>query len=340
MNRVIRVLIVDDSLFYRELIAAGLSTDPAITVMAKAADPLEALNIMLYELPDIMVCDVEMPRMNGIDFLRKLMPEYRVPSIIVSTNAHAVFEALSAGAVEFLSKPTMPSPQSLEPFIEELIRLIKVTTHAKVVVPEERAYTQLSSAAPSTRSDIELIAIGASTGGTEAVAQLLRGLPPNGTGIVVVQHIPATFSRIFADRLNQDTAWTVREAKSGDRIQAGTVLIAPGDRHMKVRRASLGLAVHCYDGDKLNGHRPAVDVLFESVALEVGRRAIGVILTGLGYDGAKGLMAMRRRGARTMGQDEATSVVYGMPKAAYELGAVERQVPLHRMANMITSMFN
>ncbi|RKP49892.1 chemotaxis response regulator protein-glutamate methylesterase [Cohnella endophytica] len=333
----IKVLVVDDSNLFREVLSRAFSLDPAITVVATAADPFEARDKILEHHPDVMTCDVEMPRMNGIEFIRRLLPQYAIPVIVVSSVSEAVFDAMSAGAVDFVTKPDMKSPQSLPRFIQELIVKIKIASKSKVLLNEP--------AASDTKNPIEvrsektsLIAIGASTGGTEAIYAILKNLPPTLPGIVIVQHIPPVFSRMFADRLNAQTSLQVKEARTGDYVKPGCVYIAPGDRHLKVKRMGTEYRLECYEGEKVNGHCPSVDVLFDSVAKEAGDSAIGVLLTGMGYDGARGLLVMRRKGARTIGQDEQSSVVYGMPRVAYDIGAVEKQVPLTHIPQLLRSL--
>jgi len=344
-RRTIRVLIVDDSAVFRQLLATGLAA-AGIDVVATAADPYEARDRLLEHHPDVMVCDVHMPKMNGIEFLRRLLPQYPLPVIVMSAVSTAVFDAMSAGAVDFIPKPDA-GPGRMERFVEELAEKIRVASRAKIVRPGGPISGEAApgAAAPPTgdqprRPAPRLIAIGASTGGPEAIHALLRGLPADAPGIVIVQHIPPRFSRMFAERLNQALPLRVKEAETGDAAERGTVLIAPGDRHMRVRRTGGRFTVECFAGEKVNRHCPSIDVLFESVAREAGERAIGVILTGMGYDGAKGLLAMRRKGARTIGQDEATSVVYGMPRVAWELGAVEKQCSLHAMPRVIAGMLD
>ncbi|MCP8969211.1 protein-glutamate methylesterase/protein-glutamine glutaminase [Ectobacillus ponti] len=333
MSKQIRVLVVDDSLVFREVIARGISSDPAIQVVAKATDPFEARDYILQLHPDLMICDVEMPKMNGIEFIRRLLPQYSLPVLVVSTVTHAVFDAMNAGAVDFVPKPNANSPEDVRRFIQDLIAKIKIAVGAKIPADSQPQERITDTAKPV--SDTSMIAVGASTGGTEAFFQMLQALPASMPGIVVVQHIPPVFSNMFAQRLNQSTPFSVKEAQTGDYIEPGKVLIAPGDMHMRVKKDGVKYRVECYAGEKISGHRPSVDVLFESVAREAGRRAVGVILTGMGYDGAKGLLAMRRKGARTIGQDEASSVVYGMPKAAFNIGAVEKQASLAQIPQLL-----
>ncbi|MDS0524643.1 chemotaxis response regulator protein-glutamate methylesterase [Clostridium sp. SHJSY1] len=334
----IRVLVVDDSILFREVLTRGISSDPCIEVVAKASDPYDARDKIIYYEPDVMTCDVEMPKMNGIEFVKKLLPQYPIPVVMVSAISEAVFEAMKVGAVDFVTKPDVQSPKSVENFIKELIIKIKIAATAKVLKHE--SYEGISSALKNTSNEYskKIIAIGASTGGTEAVYNLINRLPSTIPGIVLVQHIPPVFSRMFAERLNNTTSLRVKEAETGDVVEEGLVLVAPGDKHMRIKKVGSKYKVECFSGEKVNGHCPSVDVLFESVAKEANKNALGIILTGMGYDGAKGLMSMRRKGARTIGQDESTSVVYGMPKVAFEVGAVEKQAPLQNIHNLIFKM--
>jgi two-component system, chemotaxis family, protein-glutamate methylesterase/glutaminase len=338
ISKKIKVLIVDDSLLFREVIARGISTDSNIEVIAKAVDPFDARDKILKYEPNVMICDVEMPKMNGIEFLKKLLPQYPLPVIVVSSINDSVFQAMNAGAVDFVTKPDVQNPKSVEAFIQDLIGKIKIASQSKITAPTITTSTASPKADFTNGAVNRVIAIGASTGGTEAIYRVLKQLPPNVPGILVVQHIPPMFSRMFAERLNHQIELTVVEAQSGDFVEPGKVLIAPGDQHMRVKKAGGKYRVEVYSGEKVNGHCPSVDILFDSVAKEVGSKAIGVILTGMGYDGAKGLLAMRRKGARTIGQDEKSSVVYGMPKVAYEIGAVEKQSDIENIPILLSAL--
>lgn len=337
MAKKIRVLIVDDSILFREVLLRGLSSDPQIEVVATASDPYDARDKIIASQPDVMTCDVEMPKMNGIDFIQKLMPQYPMPIIVVSSTSGTVFDAMNAGAVDFVGKPDLSSVNSVENFIIDLIAKIKIAANATVQRANPENLTKRIDSMATVDSS-RIIAIGASTGGTEAIHSILKKLPLDVPGIVIVQHIPPNFSRMFAERLNASTGLSVKEAKSGDVVERGKVLIAPGDRHMIIRKLGDKYKVDCFIDEKVNGHCPSVDVLFESVARVAGNKAIGVILTGMGYDGAKGLMSMRQNGAHTIGQDEKSCVVYGMPKVAYNIGAVEKQFSLDNIPYNICSM--
>ncbi|WP_099468756.1 protein-glutamate methylesterase/protein-glutamine glutaminase [Konateibacter massiliensis] len=332
----IRVLIVDDSIIFREILARGLSTDSDIEVVGVAQDPFEARDKILEYHPDVMTCDVEMPKMNGIEFVKRLLPQYPLPVIMVSALNTSVFDALDSGAVDFVAKPDLMVVKNVEYFIMEMIQKVKIASYAKVL-PSKTSVASPKLIRNFSQNTEKIIAIGASTGGTEAIYTILKQLPKNLPGIVIVQHIPPVFSAMFAERLHSSTNLKVKEAKTGDYLEAGQALLAPGDKHMKVKKMGDRYKIECLEGEKVNGHCPSVDILFESVAKEGKDKAIGIILTGMGYDGAKGLLSMRRSGARTIGQDEATSVVYGMPKVAYNIGAVERQVPLKNIAGTICS---
>lgn len=349
----IRVLIVDDSAVFREIIARGISSDPNIEVVAKAIDAFDARDKIIEYEPDVITCDVEMPKMNGMEFVKRLMPQYPLPIIVVSSLNNIVFDVIDAGAVDFVGKPDVQSVNSVENFITQLINKIKIASVSNIgkkhVDTKITSVSNNNTTANTTTNNITssntrnfkknpLIALGASTGGTEAIFNILKDLPSNTPGIVIVQHIPPVFSKMFADRLNNTTGLNVKEAETGDYVEIGKVLIAPGDKHMTVKRVGDKYRVECLDGAKVNGHCPSVDVLFDSVAKCAGNDAIGIILTGMGYDGAKGLLAMKRKGAKTIGQNNDTCVVYGMPKVAYDIGAIERQLPLFSIANYLCSL--
>jgi two-component system chemotaxis response regulator CheB len=325
MKLKIKILVIDDSILFREVLARGLGFDDQISVVAKAGDPFEARDKILQFKPDVITCDVEMPKMSGIEFIKRLMPQYPVPVIVVSTVSNAVFDAMNAGAVGFVTKPDSKSADAINHFISDLAKKIKEVHGARV----RQSIEKIGKIDYKMKADNKkIIAIGASTGGTQALSSLILSLPYNMPGIVIVQHIPPRFSKMFADRLNSQSHFNITEAENGMYVKPNHVYIAPGDRHMFIRKIGDYYKIELFISDKVSGHCPSVDVLFKSVAKSCGKNAIGVILTGMGHDGAKGLLQMRRNGARTIGQDQASSVVYGMPKIAYEVGGVERQLPL------------
>jgi len=336
----IKVLIVDDSILFREFLSMAISPDSDIEVVATAKDAFDAKEKLLQYQPDVMICDVEMPKMNGIEFIRRLIPQFPIPVIVVSSVSKQVFEALNAGAVDFVPKPDFAIFKSVQDFVIEMTEKIKVASSAKIVQSKPRSGDIVLTKETDSISADKIIAIGASTGGTEAILKILKDLPSTSPGIVVVQHIPPVFSAMFAERLNNSTNLNVKEAKTGDYVEQGKVLVAPGDKHMRIKKEGSRYMVECFEGERVNGHRPSVDVLFESVAKEAGKDAIGVILTGMGHDGAKGLLAMKKSGAYTIGQDESSSIVYGMPRSAYNLGAVDAQLPLDRIAMSILEYLN
>ena len=336
----IKVLVVDDSIVYRELLRKGLSDIDGIEVVATAVDPYDARDKLLECRPDVMVCDIEMPKMNGLTFIKKVLPQYPIPTIVISSLDNAAFEAIEAGAVDFVGKCVSNKKQNQSEFVKEVGEKVKIAKNSKVVA-KRREPSVLSAGVNSskiTQTNIDLIALGASTGGTEALANVIGKLPNNIPGIVIVQHIPPMFSTMFAQRINRSTDFEVKEATTGDEIKRGRVLIAPGDKQMRVVKRNGRLVVEVKEGPKVSGHCPSVDVLFESVAENVGSKAVGVIMTGMGADGAKGLLAMRDAGAKTIGQDEESSVVYGMPKEAYKMGAVMKQASLMNIPKTILEM--
>lgn len=334
----IKTLIVDDSLIFRETLARGISHDAAIKVVGTAADAFMARDMIIKYEPDVMTLDVEMPGMDGIEFLRRLMPQYPLPVVMISALSGRVFDALNAGAVDFVAKPDMN--RSLDSFIKELIVKIKIASVARLGHWKKVDLLPQSPGTSLRSAKNRVIAIGASTGGPEAIYQIVKHFDRNTPATIVVQHMPAGFTKMYAQRLNNTCLAEVREAQNGDTVGAGQVLIAPGEYHMRLKQQGGDYMVECQSGEKVNGHCPAVDVLFNSVAQAAGARAIGVLLTGMGNDGARGLLAMRRQGARTIGQDESSSVVYGMPRVAWELGAVEKQVSLNYIAQAIHGLLD
>ena len=339
--RKIRVLVVEDSMLFRELLVQNLNADPGITVVATARDPFEARDAIIEYKPDVMTLDIELPRMDGIEFLRKLMPQYPLPVVVISSLSGRVFDAMNAGAVEFVAKPANATREQLEAFMKnDLAVKIKIASIAKVGSWKKPPLEMPSEHLSGNRKDM-IVAIGASTGGTEAISTVIKEFDTDIPGVVVVQHMPPGFTEMYANRLNEQCRVRVKEAKTGDIVIPGQVLIAPGgDAHMRIIKKDGVYQVVNRTGPKVNGHCPSVDVLFESVAGMAGAKALGIILTGMGGDGAKGLLAMRKAGARTIGQDESTCIVYGMPKVAYDIGAVEYQEKLPDIAKRTYSILS
>jgi two-component system, chemotaxis family, protein-glutamate methylesterase/glutaminase len=341
-ERKIRVLIVDDSAIVRKMLSEALAAEPDLEVVGTAPDPYVARDKILSLHPDVLTLDIEMPRMDGLTFLKKLMRFHPLPVIVISSlaqsSSQAALEALQCGAVEVLAKPG--GPYSVGELREDLPHKVRAAAEARL----SRARPQPAVAPPaaplafSGASSSTVIAIGASTGGTEAIREVLTGLPANMPGIVIVQHIPPVFSLAFANRLNDLCKLRVKEAADGDRVTAGLALIAPGNFHMRLHRVGGEYRVAIAGGPRVCYQRPSVDVLFESVAQAAKGDAIGAILTGMGADGAQGLLVMKRAGARTIAQDEASSVVFGMPREAIRVGAVDRVLPLDKVAAELTTM--
>ncbi len=338
----IRVVIIDDSALVRDILGKGLSADPRIEIVGAAGDPFAARDCILRTRPDVLTLDIEMPRMDGVEFLRRLMPHVPIPTVVCSSltvrGGRTSLDALDAGAVDIVTKPTSNLARGLNGMLNELRTKVKIAATCDVSHWKHRKRdvrpSKLSPKLLAGSTD-KVIAIGASTGGTAAISTVIQGLPVTTPGVIVVQHMPANYTRMFADRLNQQCDMTVKEAESGDRIMQGRVLIAPGGLQMRIRRSGGHYLVTCQEGELVNGHAPSVDVLFASVAEYAGPNAVGVILTGMGADGAKGLLKMRLRGAPTLGQNETTCVVYGMPNAANRIGAVENEYPIDEMAESI-----
>ncbi len=343
----IRVLIVDDSALVRDILSKGLAADPGLEVIGTAPDVYIARNLIVEHRPDVITLDIEMPRMDGIEFLKRLMPQFPIPVVVVSSltqrGKEITMQALEAGAVDFVPKPATDVARGLKEMMLELRTKIKISSTANVAHWKNKRFenmdkkTGIKALAESTD---KVIAIGASTGGTEAIKKVICNLPPATPGVVIVQHMPAGFTKTFADRLNELSLMQVKEADNGDRIVTGRILLAPGDYHMKVVRKGGQYVVELNQMDKVNGHRPSVDVLFHSVAQHAGANAYGVILTGMGNDGGAGLKAMKDAGAKTLGQDEVSCVVYGMPKVAFELGGVDKQLHLDRISNELINLIN
>lgn len=402
----IKLLVVDDSILFREVLSKCVQNDGTIEVVDKVGDAYAARDAILKYEPDVMTLDLEIPRMDGADFLKKLLPQYYIPTIVVSSTSERKNDCLTAGAVDFLSKPLSRSKRDIEIFTEDLCRAIRkayksnhpnaafdtngrplvqvqrpnvknaekntekrksrsISSHMekiqniaeytmeaqKTVTQRTQSVSAISGATPLpeapknsyanaqnrkklNKNDI-LIALGASTGGTEALEQVIRDFPEDTPPVVIVQHMPAGFTKLYAERLNRSCKMRVKEAEDGDRLKRGLIIIGAGDYHLRVMKDAKGWYVSSKQGERVSGHCPSVDVLFNSVAGSAGKNAIGVILTGMGRDGADGLLRMREAGAFTIGQDKDSSVVYGMPMEAYKIGAVEVQAPLNKISEII-----
>jgi two-component system chemotaxis response regulator CheB len=354
----IKVLIVDDSAVVREVVKEVLESDPAIKVIGTAMDPIFAMEKMKTQWPDVIVLDIEMPRMDGLTFLHKIMAEHPTPVVICSTltekGAQATIQALAAGASSIITKPKM----GVKRFIQEdasndLVEAVKAAAQVNVRKLVDTTLRRHVGAGPKLNADAilapagaarlgqtteQIVAIGTSTGGTQALELVLTGLPRICAGIVFVQHMPELFTEAFAQRLNSLCQIEVLEAKNNDRVIPGRALIAPGGKHMMLKRSGAQYHVEVVDGPLVNRHRPSVDVLFRSVAKFAGKNALGIIMTGMGDDGARGLKEMRDAGAHTIGENEESCVVYGMPKEAMKLGAVCEEISLHQIAGKISTV--
>ena len=352
-NKKIRVLIVDDSAVVRQTMSSILQTDPDIEVMGTAGDPYIAAKRIQMEVPDVITLDVEMPRMDGITFLRKIMTQHPIPVLIISSlteeGSQTALKALEYGAVDVIAKPRMDTKEFIEESRIRLIDAVKTASRATLFPKRSvlRVEPKLSADAvipkAPTLSMIKttdvVVAVGASTGGTEALRVFLEALPADCPGVVIVQHMPENFTRSFANRLNDLCTINVKEAQNGDAVIPGHALIAPGNKHMLLKRSGAKYYVEVKEGPLVNRHRPSVDVLFRSTARYAGANAIGIIMTGMGDDGAKGLLEMREAGAKTAAQNEETCVVYGMPKEAVKLGAADQVLPLEKLAQFAVKPF-
>jgi two-component system chemotaxis response regulator CheB len=336
INKKIRVLIVDDSAVFRNVLSTSLSS-PDIEVIGTAVDPIDAKEKILRMKPDVITLDVEMPHMNGIEFLKKLLPVHKVAAIVVTASAVEAFEAVSAGAVDYIKKPTRGE---MESFALSLKKSVRVASTARVGIGNQHASRAQAQTLQSTTLNVasnanKVIAIGASTGGTDAIQVVVENLPKTTPGIVIVQHMPAGFTKMYADRLNRICQMEVKEAEDGDKVRQGLIIIGAGEFHLRLKKVPGGYSVESRRGEKVSGHCPSVDVLFDSVADVAKSNAMGVILTGMGADGAKGMLKMKNAGAFTIGQDQASCVVYGMPMVAFNMGGVARQAPLQNIAGIM-----
>lgn len=351
MGKKIRVLVVDDSALVRNALAEVLTSDPKIEIMAMAQNPIIAASKIRNEVPDVIILDVEMPRMDGITFLKRIMTQHPIPVIICSTLAaqggRIALSALENGAVEVIEKPNLGTRKFFE---ESKIRICDTVKAAAMVKVMVRKHVKSIKASPKLTADVILpgpaitamdeitetvIAVGASTGGTEALRVLFERLPRDTPGMVVVQHMPANFTKAFADRLDKICLVTVKEAKNNDTVLRGHVLIAPGNQHMLLKRSGARYYVEVREGPLVSRHRPSVDVLFRSAARHAGKNALGVIMTGMGDDGAKGMLEMKQAGAYNIAQDKASCVVFGMPKEAIKLDAADSILPLDKIADAL-----
>jgi len=338
-----RVLIVDDSAIVRKVFSEELSRFSDIEIVGTAPDPFVARDKIVRLQPDVITLDIEMPRMDGLTFLKKLMKYYPLPVIIVSSltpkGGALTLEAMDSGAVEVIAKPG--GAYTVGDMSVQLADKIRAASRVKIIRKASDKEVVLKKSEPIkalAKTSNKVIAIGASTGGTEALKTVLTKMPPNSPGILVVQHMPAAFTTAFAERLNGLCQITVKEARNNDSVNPGTALIAPGNWHMILRRSGARYYVEVKDGPMVHHQRPSVDVLFKSTAKSAGPNSIGVILTGMGSDGAEGLLEMKQEGAKTIAQDERSCIVFGMPKEAIELGAVDKVVPLDRVAEKIVRM--
>ncbi len=339
-SRVVRVLIVDDSALVRRILSDALSAHDDIEVVGTATDPYVARERIAELRPDVITLDIEMPRMDGLSFLSKLMQHFPLPVVVVSSltpqNSETALRALALGAVEVIAKPG--SSLAASDVAEELVRAVRAASHARVIARVEAANAPRvtgRSAIASLNTTNKIIALGASTGGTQALEHVLRRFPADAPGTVIVQHMPEHFTLSFAKRLDQVCAMRVQEATDGDYVVPGLALVAPGGKHLVLQASGARWAVRVKDGPKVHHQRPAVDVLFQSVARSAGRNAVGALLTGMGVDGAKGMLAMREAGAYTVAQNEATCVVYGMPREAVKIDAAIEVLPLDSIADAL-----
>lgn len=342
----IKVLIIDDSAMIRKVFTQELSKDPEIEVVGSAPDPIVGRDKIVYLKPDVITLDIEMPRMDGLTFLEKLMKHYPLPVVVVSslakTGGDVALKAIELGAVEVLAKPG--SAYSVGDMSMQLLDKVKAASKVKVFKTQNLLSSRVNSVAPSAAMRVgttnKIIAIGASTGGTEALTKVLSSLPENSPPIVIVQHMPQNFTKAFADRLNGICKIEVKEAVDGEYLSRGKALIAPGNRHMEIRRSGTNYHVVLLDGPMVFHQRPAVEILFNSVAKYAGQNAVGAILTGMGKDGALGLLNMRNAGASTIAQDEKTCIVFGMPKEAIDVGAAQKIMPIQEIAQGLLDFCN
>ncbi len=343
----IRTLIVDDSITFRRALEMGLSQDLNIEIIGTAMDAMDAMEKIKLLKPDVVTLDVEMPKMNGIEFLKKLMPVHPVPVVVVSSLPINALDALQAGAVDFVRKPVVKGAFDMNNFISDLTVKVKIASKAHiskprppVAVPPVRPMGGGFTLNNNTTSRNTIIAIGASTGGTEAILEVVQNLPATTPGIIIVQHMPPVFTNMYAQRLDRICKMRVKEAENGDRVEQGKIIIAAGEYHLRLLKDMNGYFIRSEPGPKVSGHCPSVDVMFDSVATTAGKNAVGVILTGMGADGAKGITKLHSTGAYTIGQDKDSCIVYGMPMEAFKLGGITKQMPLNQIGGEIIRFLN
>lgn len=336
----IKVLVVDDSPLFRSFMTNGLSSSIGIEVIGTAQNASEARDMILRLRPDVVTMDVEMPGMSGIDFLRSFLPTHPVPVIVITSSPVSALDAISVGALDFVRKPASNDKKDMDKFFFRLTSTMRYAKNAKIRPPQPTAVTkapvQPISLGVQTMSS-KIVALGASTGGPDALAQVVKRFPANMPPVVITQHMPPTFTKLFAERLDRISQMSAKEAEDGDRLLPGLVIVAAGGKQMRVKRDAKGYYISSRVEEKVSGHCPSVDVLFSSVAEAAGRNAVAALLTGMGADGAEGMLKLKQAGAFTIGQNEESCVVYGMPAVAQKIGAVTIQLPLEKIAEQIVA---
>ena len=342
MSDNIRVLIVDDSPLFRSFLSNGLSSSHGIEVVGTASNAGEARQKITALKPDVVTMDVEMPGISGIDFLREFLPTHPVPVIVITSSPLSALDAISVGALDFVRKPETNNQKSIDKFFFRLTSTMRYSRMAKIRVPKPisakknvQTPTVVPALLPSAPSGLKIVALGASTGGPDALTEVIKHFPANMPPVVVTQHMPPTFTNLFAQRLDRISQMSAKEAEDGDRLIPGRIIVAAGGKQMRVMRDANGYYISSKEGEKVSGHCPSVDVLFTSVAEAGGRNAVAALLTGMGADGAEGLLKLKEAGAYTIGQDEESCVVYGMPGVAQKIGAVTTQLPLEKIGEHI-----
>lgn len=342
----VKVLVCDDSLLFRETLSRMLNQNPLIEVVGTAADVFEARDKIIQLKPNVLTLDIEMPKMNGIEFLKRLIPQHPLPVVVITSSPINAFEAISAGAVDFVNKPLIKSPADMLNFSQSIAKRIVIAQTAKVFTfdikqrDEQKILSRPSTILDTKKTEDRVFALGASTGGTDALLSVVKNFPENAPGTLIVQHMPAGFTRMYAERLDKHCKMRVKEAEDGDRLHPGLIIVGGGGYHLRLHKDAQGYYVTSRQGEKVSGHCPSVDVMFDSVAKAAGDKAVGAILTGMGADGANGLLAMRKAGAFTIGQDKDSCVVYGMPMVAHQRGAVMKQAPLDQISQLMLDALN